>query len=495
VHIIARMNLSQYQKDILKAFAETNDNLIFSAVAGAGKTTMILKLAELVTKFPAVSCAFNAHSAKDLDTKLQAKGFQIAGKTIHSLGYACVRANIRTGKINNFKYRDIARKWIGQRRGFYSDSSVDWVSGLKDLLDYARLTLADFYNPAELSRMASIYDIDCDQRMLEAVPELLESGWTDSAILADSIDFTDMLWLPYVRGWTPQQFETMFVDECQDLNKLQAAFVASSLSPTGRIVFAGDPRQAIMAFGGADSGSYYNLKRRFNCVEMPLSFCYRCGKNIVAVARKYVSHILPNPEGHEGTVDAIKERDLLSTVQPGDAVLCRKTAPLIELCLNLIASGVPAQVRGRDMADRITSHVKKASKDLTDWPNQFVQALEDYRLREVNALIVKGLEEKIDTFSDTINCILAVYNPEKHTCPDDLIRAIQVLFTDETGGVLLSTIHRAKGLEWPRVFIYKPSFLPLRWANQSPEQAEQEVNLTYVGVTRAMHQLTYVEEA
>lgn len=57
---------------------------------------------------------------------------------------------------------------------------------------------------------------------------------------------------------------------------------------------------------------------------------------------------------------------------------------------------------------------------------------------------------------------------------------------------VLSSIHRAKGLEWPRVFWLCGA--PSRWAQQE-WQARQEVNLSYVATTRAMRELVIVHEA
>jgi DNA helicase-2/ATP-dependent DNA helicase PcrA len=57
--------------------------------------------------------------------------------------------------------------------------------------------------------------------------------------------------------------------------------------------------------------------------------------------------------------------------------------------------------------------------------------------------------------------------------------------------VLLSSIHKAKGQEWPRVYWMQtmPRFIqPQEW------QQQQEMNLKYVAATRAMHELVLVQE-
>ena len=59
--------------------------------------------------------------------------------------------------------------------------------------------------------------------------------------------------------------------------------------------------------------------------------------------------------------------------------------------------------------------------------------------------------------------------------------------------LLLSTIHKSKGLEWPSVFILDP-YLIGQYAKQEWEQ-EAERNLLYVGITRAKHSLLYVDSS
>jgi DNA helicase-2/ATP-dependent DNA helicase PcrA len=59
-----------------------------------------------------------------------------------------------------------------------------------------------------------------------------------------------------------------------------------------------------------------------------------------------------------------------------------------------------------------------------------------------------------------------------------------------TESVTLSTIHAAKGLEWPLVFIVgvNEGYLPISYA-KTPAAIQEEKRLLYVGITRAMREL------
>lgn len=69
---------------------------------------------------------------------------------------------------------------------------------------------------------------------------------------------------------------------------------------------------------------------------------------------------------------------------------------------------------------------------------------------------------------------------------------INTLFSNNNGtGIVLSTIHKAKGLEATKVFILCPELLPHPMA-KSAWQQDQEANLKYVAITRAREHLVYV---
>jgi superfamily I DNA/RNA helicase len=78
---------------------------------------------------------------------------------------------------------------------------------------------------------------------------------------------------------------------------------------------------------------------------------------------------------------------------------------------------------------------------------------------------------------------------------DQVVSRIQVLFQDVnkttadiTSYVLLSSVHRAKGLEAKVVRIIRPELLPHPMA-RLPWQKEQEMNLKYVAETRSLEVL------
>ena len=71
----------------------------------------------------------------------------------------------------------------------------------------------------------------------------------------------------------------------------------------------------------------------------------------------------------------------------------------------------------------------------------------------------------------------------------DLKFKIKSIFTDDIQGIVLSTVHKIKGLEADNVFIIRPDLLPMQTAK--PWQYIQEKNLEYVAYTRAKLNLIF----
>ncbi len=120
--------------------------------------------------------------------------------------------------------------------------------------------------------------------------------------------------------------------------------------------------------------------------------------------------------------------------------------------------------------------------------------LKEYADIKLNKLKQKrNSEAQIQSFCDRIQGIEVCFEAfEDVKTINDFCREIEALFSDSRSSVILSTVHRAKGLENHRVFILEPDKLPLRWANQQAWELKQEHNLKYVSLTRAKEALYFI---
>jgi hypothetical protein len=175
-----------------------------------------------------------------------------------------------------------------------------------------------------------------------------------------------------------------------------------------------------------------------------------------------------------------------SDFPPTSAILCRVTAPLIGLALDLLTRGVACNVLGRDIAVGLVTLTERMQ---ATGVNDLKQRLEDYKEKETKKLIRKGKAKQADALSDRVTALLLL----TYRClfVADVKRKIEDLFRAGPG-VTLSTVHKAKGLEWETVFILDfDEYMPSPWA--SKEELEQEHNLIYVAQTRAKLHLKYIE--
>lgn len=294
----------------------------------------------------------------------------------------------------------------------------------------------------------------------------------------------------------------ILVHNCQDLNACQREIVLKSCRE-GRIAWIGDPSQSIYAFSGADAYSWQQIKESRNPKQMPLSICYRCAKSVVARAKTMVPHIEASETAPEGIVDKVQESKFGEIIQlrydrrETPMILCRVNAPLISFAFELISRGIPAKVKGRDIGASLIKIVDIVAKNKSFDFEKFVEIAEQYKEQQVRVLSQKAdTEMQIESLKDRVASVIEVYKwsiTKGAKNVGDLRAQINGLFDDNTKCMILSSVHKAKGLEADTVYILKPSKMPHPMARQEWEVV-QENNLAYVAVTRAKKELYFVEE-
>jgi len=257
--------------------------------------------------------------------------------------------------------------------------------------------------------------------------------------------------------------------------------------------------QAIYAFAGADAQAVENIIREFKCTLLPLSVTYRCPKTVVAQARNYVSHIEAHETAPEGEVVSLSRDDfekIHDTLTPRDAILCRKTAPLIKLAYTLIRKGIACKVEGKDIGNGLNQLVKKWKVKSVEKYLERLEKWEDTQVAKLSAkkhkeMAVEALQDRVATVRVLCEGCMTI---------DEVSAKINRMFGDsddevkynKTPRLTLSTAHRSKGLEFQNVYIFGfNEYMPSPMAKQDWER-QSERNLIYVAVTRAKNKLTLV---
>jgi len=518
---------SKYQQDFFDALLSGSGDILLNAVAGSGKTKSIEEAAKRLPaalRSETLMTAFNKHIEREL-TERQKRGDIPAGitiSTIHGLGYRVCRRAFEPKDAKNWidekKYRKLTQVfWDGQnlteeeRR---SDEARDSIGATEEMVRLAMLTLTNAKDPAALLAMAAHFGVEVPSEyetiLLRGVPQILHWGMNglpspDRDGLAyhpkQRISFDDMVFLPNALSLTVPTFKLCFIDECQDFNRAQQELLLKAKGK-GRACFVGDRRQAIYGFTGADAESFERIQRVTGAKELPLSICYRCSKEVVRWAQSIVPNIEAADSAIRGAVLQVEEEQLVelalnhhrnpATRREPFMILCRVNAPLIKTAFALIAKGVPAKVKGRDIGAAIIKTVDAISELRGFNFADFVDFAELYRRQQTHSLERKnGSEMQIANLCDRVDSALAVHTAVVAAGKDGLadMRAyIEGLFSNEDEAVVLSSIHKAKGLEANKVGILEADLLPHPMAKQA-WQVEQEKNLAYVAITRAREEL------
>lgn len=486
---------SNYQIGLFRFVLFGQGDGLVSAVAGSGKTTS-LTLAAKLTKGDGLFLAFNKHIAEELGERL--KGTRMVARTIHGVGYATLMRRIGKARIDDQKYRKLAQAAIRETRIAFGEPQRKATDALRELVNLSRLTLTDSKDRPALEAMISHFGIEIDQEARADVLTLLSKVLAEGERIAEQqkvIDYTDQLYLCWRWQLQPKQFVNVFVDECQDLNAAQLDLVLKSRAAGGRILFVGDGRQAIMAFAGADADSFWNIQRRTGATLLPLSVCYRCPISHLDMVRGIIPEIEAAPGAIAGEIDTIEEEQIGDRVQPGDMIICRLTAPLIKICIQLIQRRLSARVRGRDIGEQLNAIVKGVTEhpahrwaDFGHWLNIYA----DFRISKLSQR--DGSESQIESLRDRVEAVRVCYESLDVRSADDLIAEIERLFNDDQPDIVLSTVHKSKGLENDRIFVLYPEKLPLIWEGQQDWEFTQEQNLRYVALTRAKRAMIFVRE-
>lgn len=498
---------SKYQTAIFDFVQHGNGNAVIEAVAGSGKSTTAIKCLELIDKeCKVLMTAFNKDIVNDLSKKVNniPNNSNISCKTMHSLGFGMLMSNYRNvidPKPNTFKYTSYIYNNINELSdGVYEllekKDKSKYIDNVKMLVDFGRYYLCENVN--DLDFIEKHYRIPIYSNEKKVALSIMEWGKNN----IDTIDFTDMIWLPNVLNCKPygELYDWIICDECQDIMTAERMLLLRCTKMSTRMLFFGEKVQCIYTFMGSDYRSFNELKKLPNTISLPLSISYRCSKNVVNLAKEFN----PNIEAKEDAPDGNIEYNIpIDNIKDGDMVLCRNNAPLLQLYCELVKQGKSSYIRGKDAGSDLIKLIEKTKENkisiglnkkgvIPKLYNNLIDEIDT--VMKINKITFDmAIEDmSISAMYDKIKAIEAISLDYEYT--EDLIAKIKELFIDKKKkGIELSTIHKAKGLECENVFICCPSLMPSKNAKEYWE-IEQERNLMYVAYTRAKTNLYFLDE-
>ena len=463
---------TEEQKAILTAGGRV---IRINARAGTGKTTTLRMLSDEHADKRILYLVFNKKAQEDAQSKFP---LNVTVKTVHSLAYG----------------------YVGREYGPIGDFSP------KDLLPYFR----NSGNPQILAKIANdflVFFLNSPFERIEDGVGDFEKSLPDQAKelfkrrLPKVIESTRKLATQWNRKEKPcphdfylkmfhklgkfdlalSRYDMILVDEAQDLSGVMLDALKKCQK---RVVIVGDTHQQIYGFRYAIDA----MRTLPSDEEYDLTMSFRFGKTVADLASLLIREakgvlsfrILGNP---------VRTSDLEMTdfaPRKNCAILCRTNLALFANAMALRSK--KAGFRFERDIDKVLWQTLdiywlvngEKSKIRSEWLQSFenMKALDEYA-DNCEDFQLKGMSQVVRRYASSF---------------PGIIYEMAGINKDKTGGlkpgdVVLSTIHASKGQEYERVYIDSDVADMLGSDKLSQAQYDEEVNVAYVGFTRAIRQL------
>jgi len=495
---------STYQQAGIRDAQEGSGHTVFVARAGSGKSTL---QEELVCHVPQGSkvlvCAFNTEikeAFKEREERILERRPDLAGrggleiKTVCGLGLSVCSYAFRGIKVDKYKafdqaevlvpgdefraYRSLLVKITGLAKGFLVDKLDDACRLVAHKFDLEIALLRAGFDPEKATE-------EQEQIAIKTTAKDMLALMTASKADTSCVDFDDMWWFPIVlnlRGWG---YDRIFVDEAQDLNYCQVRLIIKMINQRGRICAVGDPMQVIYEFRGTTADMLDIIIRELRAKVLPLSITYRNARLIVELAKNAVDDFTARPGAPDGLVEQVETKEyeaVYNLAKPGDFIVSRKNAPLLSLCIGFLKRGIPSIVRGRkDVAEVFLGLIDRSKAKTLE---ALLVWVDKWETREVKRLTKKDPDADTSSATDTAEAIRVLASDVEEV--SEIRSKVELLFTDgdDKRRVVLTSTHKAKGLERERVIMLDDTY--------RPSCGGEELRLWYVAVTRAKDELYLV---
>jgi DNA helicase II / ATP-dependent DNA helicase PcrA len=601
-----------------EAVASPLQNLLVLAGAGSGKTRVLvhriawLMSVEQASPFSIMSVTFTNKAASEMRGRIEELMMGSAAGmwngTFHGICHRILRAHYLDAKLpEDFQILDsddqqrLLRRLIKAKnldeKQWPAKQVCWWINGKKD--EGLRPQHIDSYHDpvtATYVQLYKAYQEACDRAGLVDFAEILLRV---QELLREN---------KFIREHYQARFKHILVDEFQDTNNIQYAWLRLMAGPDCHVMIVGDDDQSIYGWRGAKIENIEKFTREFPSVNtIRLEQNYRSTKTILEASNALISNNTERmgknlwTEGKEGepisvysayneldearfVVNKIKAWQDDGGALKGSAMLYRNNAQSRVLEEALLQAGLPYRIYGgmrfferqeirdalgylrlisnrnddaaferivntptRGMGEKTLETIRFAARDrgCTLWQAsvallsegvlvgraagalsrfvELVNALEDETadvpLHVQTDLVVKnsGLyamyeqekgeksKARIENLEELVTATRQFEKPEE---AEDMTMLIAFLThaaleagegqADEfDDAVQLMTLHSAKGLEFPLVFMVgvEEGMFPSQMSIEEAGRLEEERRLCYVGMTRAMKKLyiTYAE--
>lgn len=485
---------------------------------GCGKTTDLLSRVEefLGTGTKPNRVAFVSFTRKAVleATSRACKKFNLKTedfpffKTIHSLCFSLLDAG-RDDMMGTVNYRELGDALGYRFDGTFEESETGMPSGAKEgdkllfMDNYARVSMKP-YQQAWADANADV-QWHAFERFFQAHDAYKKANGL--------MDFTDLLSRVAARDFSVD-VDVLFVDEAQDLSKLQWAVLKKVFGNVPQVFIAGDDDQSIYRWSGADVRTFLDLEGK----RVLLSQSHRLPRSVYDASIKIIHQVNERfekpyrPRDAQGTISWAMNLEQVDFFKAGEGTtlcLARNIFLLDKFASALKTHGVPFTQRGG------FSSVKKPHIEaILAWEGlrkgdaiSGRAAKYMYEQMRIGPFLKRGGKTSIATLDDkalvTVDALQKNYGLAKLDIWHNALDGIPI---DEreyyltmlrkgvklrgTPSVQINTIHGVKGGEADHVIVL--SDISYRTWQELQRKPDDEHRVAYVAVTRSKEHLTLV---
>lgn len=527
--------LNDEQKEVATTFGQP---VAVLAGAGTGKTRAIThRIAYAIAtgrqQAPSsLAVTFTTKAAGELRARLAKLGFpQVAARTFHSA--ALRQLKYFWPRVENTELPDVTSKTIGivaqacRHMGLGDDLSL-----LRDLateISWAKVSNVTAERYPQIAEKLGREVSDLEPEQVATVLKNYEIYKRRRGV----IDFDDILLCTAamlhehrsVAEQVREGYQYFTVDEYQDVSPIQHTLLELWTGGRPDICVVGDPDQSIHAFAGADRRLLTGFKKYYpNATVLQLTKNYRSTPQIISAANSLLAHqknrrpLVPT-RGNGQQVELVCNQDendeaagivawLVAKHREGYAwddcaVLLRINAQSATLETHLNDAKIPYTVKdAENFYDK--PEIRRGLKGLKDAcafsPNAagdeakqlFQKIIEPLGWRPeapAGAGAVRARWESLEALRTRADQFIDE-GLELSGLTEELFKLASLKQVPSAQAVTVSTMHSAKGLEWPVVAIMgaREGMMPFSMA-KTPAQLAEERRLFYVAFTRAQQEL------
>jgi superfamily I DNA/RNA helicase len=405
-------------------------------------------------------------------------------KTLHSLAFHNLGLN-QDNVMNELHYKAIGET-CGIQINYASYESNSWNgifssnSEYLNLINLARVRRIDTLNQFDLNEHLS----KVERNKLDAIDKEINSYKKTYGL----IDFTDMLDKFLKNGTVKGKLDVIFVDEAQDLSKIQWDMLEKIEKENEADVWiAGDDDQAIFGWAGADVMSFIKWK----ATEVPLQQSKRVPSEIQKAALSIVGRIEEYrldkkyyPKKEKGQItEVIKIADI--DMSKGSWLILART--------NSLLKEIPKMLKQKGLFFKTSDGKNSIGKNL-------YEDIEYWNKMKKNEKIPEIIEQRIlERIKDKKPNLELEWHEAFNNEASDKIDYLRVLLAnkeriDGTPRITISTIHSAKGGEATNVVLFlNETTNTIKAASKSRAKRDEEYRVWYVAVTRSMQNLFLIK--